>query len=292
MLFAQVAQLWITTSSTRAKVRQLRCSRVYISLPPALSNRPDEHCLKGFRSSHKETAAKPVPRLVRSCSIALPFEIWQSLTGDEKRRLEHAFEEGDDLYVVTISFDIESFDEEFVKLKEKLAARGEVIATSPMVDTERTDRITFQILFAGRTNLDVADPDLTSFAGLGISNVASKPSLLRANRQAEANSLVAGLRLTPASSLSNFIRTDLDDLDRLISSTHDLFRSTAKALELALSQPYGNSGVQEELERLDVQIRRSFLNVEEKLIGLRMVSLGAGPATGGAGGPSCRSFKQ
>lgn len=33
------------------------------------------------------------------------------------------------------------------------------------------------------------------------------------------------------------------------------------------------TGVQEELERLDVQIRRSFLSVEDKLIGLRMVSL-------------------
>lgn len=203
----------------------------------------------------------------------LPFEIWQSLTGDEKHRLEQGVEEGDDLYVVTTSFDIASFDEEFSRLKEKLAARGEVIATSPMVDAERSDRINFQILFAGRSNLDVADPDLISVAGLGIRKVASKPETPASGDKAEANSLVAGLRLTPAASLSNFIRTDLDDLDRLISSTHDLFRATAKALDLALSQPHVSNGVQEELERLDVQIRRSFLSVEEKLIGLRMVSL-------------------
>ena len=204
---------------------------------------------------------------------SLPSEIWQSLTGDEKHRLERAVEEGDDLSVVTTSFDIISFDEEFSRLKEKLAARGEVIATSPMVDAERADRINFQILFAGRSNLDVADPDLSSFNGLGISKVASKPETTPSASKDGTNSLVAGLRLTPAASLSNFIRTDLDDLDRLISSTHDLFRATAKALELALSQPYGMTGVQEELERLDVQIRRSFLSVEDKLIGLRMVSL-------------------
>ena len=211
---------------------------------------------------------------------------WQSLTGDEKHRLERAVEERDDLYVVTTSFDIASFDEEFSRLKEKLAARGEVIASSPMVDAERADKINFQILFAGRSNLDVADPDLTNFAGLGIRKVAGKPETPASGDKAEpvspsgqpawgvgANSLVAGLRLTPAASLSNFIRTDLDDLDRLISSTHDLFRATAKALELALSQPHASNAVQEELERLDVQIRRSFLSVEEKLIGLRMVSL-------------------
>lgn len=215
----------------------------------------------------------------------LPFEISQSLTGDEKLRLEQAVEEQDDLYVVTTSFDIASFDEEFSRLKENLSARGEVIATSPMVDAERADKINFQILFAGSSNLDAADPDL-SFAALGIRKVASKPDTPASADKSEpgflggqpawvvgSSSMVAGLRLTPAVSLTNFIRTDLDDLDRLISSTHDLFRATAKALDLALLQQQVSSGLHEELERLDVQIRRSFLSVEEKLIGLRMVSL-------------------
>ncbi|MCM3870627.1 MAG: ATP-binding protein [Pyrinomonadaceae bacterium] len=213
----------------------------------------------------------------------LPFEISQSLTGDEKGRLEQAVKERDDLYVVTTSFDITSFDEEFSRLKERLAARGEVIATAPMIDAERADKINFQILFAGSSKLDVADPDL-SFAGLSIRKVAGKtetsvdktePSFASAQTLSggTASSMVAGLKLTPAVSLSNFIRTDLDDLDRLISSTHDLFRATAKALDLTLLQPHFNNAVQEELERLDVQIRQSFLSVEEKLIGLRMVSL-------------------
>ena len=213
---------------------------------------------------------------------SLPFEISQSLTGDEKRRLEQAIEERDDLYVVKTSFDIASFDEEFSRLKEKLAARGEVIATSPMIDAERADKINFQILFAGGPNLDAGDPDL-SVAGLGIRKIPSTPKASDSGDNAEpgspggqawgANSMVAGLRLTPAVSLSNFIRTDLDDLDRLISSTHDLFRVTAEALDLALLQPHQSDGVHQELERLDTQIRRSFLSVEEKLIGLRMVSL-------------------
>lgn len=167
---------------------------------------------------------------ISSVLDSLPSEIWQSLTGDEKHRLEQAVEEGDDLSVVTTSFDIVSFDEEFSRLKEKLSARGEVITTSPMVDAERADRINFKILFAGKLNLDAADPELVSFNGLGIRKVVSKPEARLAVNNDGANSLVAGLRLTPAASLSNFIRTDLDDLDRLISSTHDLFARPPRPL--------------------------------------------------------------
>jgi two-component system chemotaxis sensor kinase CheA len=201
----------------------------------------------------------------------MPFEIWQSLSPGEKHRLEQAIEEQDHIYVVTASFGIASFDEDFSKLKERLATRGEVIATSPMVDTERADKINFQILFAGKSDLDAANPDLTRF-GLSITKVGTKPetSFLSSS---ETSYLVAGLKVTPSVSLSNFIRTDLDELDRLISSMHELFRATAKALDLALSPPHVSKEVQEELERLDVQIRRSFLSVEQELIGLRMVSL-------------------
>jgi hypothetical protein len=38
------------------------------------------------------------------------------------------------------------------------------------------------------------------------------------------------------SALSNFVRADLEKLDRLISSTHQLLRTTSSALELALSR--------------------------------------------------------
>jgi two-component system, chemotaxis family, sensor kinase CheA len=230
-------------------------------------------------------SAKPGPD-ISSVIDKLPVEISQSLTGEEKNNLERAIEAGDDLYIVTTTFDIGTFAEEFSRLRETLSARGVVIATSPTVDVERADKVNFQILFAGGSNLDVADSDLVSFAGLSITRMAVSPDKSAASYKVEprsaggktawtvgANSLVAGLRLTPGPSISNFIRTDLDDLDRLISSTQDLFRATANALDLALSQPLVENGIQEKLERLDVQIRHSFLSVEEKLIGLRMVSL-------------------
>lgn len=214
-----------------------------------------------------------ISRNIDSVLNRAPFEIWQSLTDDEKQRMALSVEEGTDLYVVTTSFEIASFDEEFSRLREKLAARGEVLATSPTVDAERSDKINFRILFAGRSHLDVADPDLIGFAGLTITKVAIDPMPPLSGGEAEITSLVTAFRPTPSSSLANFIRTDLDELDRLISSTQELFRTTTKALDLALSQTQIGNGARGELEKLDERIRRSFLGVEEKLIDLRMVSL-------------------
>ncbi|HKY30543.1 MAG TPA: ATP-binding protein, partial [Pyrinomonadaceae bacterium] len=54
-------------------------------------------------------------------------------------------------------------------------------------------------------------------------------------------------------------------------NTHDLFRTTTQAIDLALIQAPGD---QRELKDLDAQIRRSFLSVEKELLDLRMVSAG------------------
>jgi two-component system chemotaxis sensor kinase CheA len=75
-------------------------------------------------------------------------------------------------------------------------------------------------------------------------------------------------------SLSNFVRTDLDKLDRLISSTHELLHTTTNALELALSQQQLGTAARQELQKLNEQIKTSFMGVEDELINLRMVSLG------------------
>jgi two-component system chemotaxis sensor kinase CheA len=74
-------------------------------------------------------------------------------------------------------------------------------------------------------------------------------------------------------SLSNFVRTDLDRLDRLISSTHELLRTTSNALELAMSARLP-APARQELEKLNDQIRARFMGVEHELINLRMVSFG------------------
>jgi two-component system chemotaxis sensor kinase CheA len=68
---------------------------------------------------------------------AVPAEIWQALSEEEKHRLEQSLGEGTSLFLITTRFDIANFDQLFQSLKETLTEKGELISTAPTVDSER-----------------------------------------------------------------------------------------------------------------------------------------------------------
>ncbi len=197
----------------------------------------------------------------------IPFEIWESLTESEKQQLLSIVAEGSPLFVVGTSFDIRNFDAEFFRLKEKLARFGEVISTSPAVDDDHPDKINFRILYAVNTDMQTVEAAVGEFAPLVFQQIVS------ASNDAAAVDQIVSTSRTPASraTLSNFVRTDLDRLDRLISSTHALLRATSTTLALAMSQLPVPS---EELHKLNKQISSSFIGLEDELINLRLVTLG------------------
>ena len=193
-------------------------------------------------------------------------EIRQSLTEVEQQRLVEIAAEGTPLFLVTASFTVETFDAEFSQLKELLARDGEVISTSPALDDADRDKINFRILYAGEINQDQITAALP-----GLSSV--KFTEIPAGSTEVLNSVASVFRSTPVTTTAraNFVRTDLDKLDRLISSTHALLRSTTSAIELAISSSNANS--HEELVRRNEEIRSSFIGLEDELIGLRLTSL-------------------
>jgi two-component system chemotaxis sensor kinase CheA len=205
-------------------------------------------------------AAEPDPVLEASLSTVLPqlpAELAQALTDEEKRRIGRRHAEGKSLCVITTGFDIAGFEEQFFGLKERLAELGEVISTSPAVDPEHGQRVNFQILVASNESIQILGNKLLSFPNLTITQLASTNT----NEQSISPSAV-----TPLPAL-DFIRTDLGDLDQLLSATNDLSRLTSALLDGAASQ---NSQVQSQAS----EIRNSFLQLQRDLINLRMVSLG------------------
>jgi two-component system chemotaxis sensor kinase CheA len=210
----------------------------------------------------------------------VPFEIWQALTEAEKSRLISVVAAGSPLFVVTAGFDIGDFDSQFFRLKERLAKLGEVVSTSPAVDEEQPERINFRVLFASAADRAAIETSVKEFshvilkevAGFG-NEAANEPEPSDEAAEAPSSTLSDSASRASLTSLAKFVRADLDKIDRLISATHDLLRTTATALELATSQPLSNP-VHAELHKLREQIRSSFMGVEDDLINLRLASLG------------------
>jgi two-component system chemotaxis sensor kinase CheA len=190
-------------------------------------------------------------------------EVWQAMNETEKNRLATILEDGLPVFDVTAGFDVGEFDTGFAQLQDRLNAVGEIISTSPAVDSERPGKIIFRLIYATDrpNNLEI----IAEGADLQIGQLSTSSDL--------AGSSTA-VPVASVSSQSNFVRADLEKLDRLISSTHELFRTTTNTLELALAREELPASVRQELTRQSEQVRRSFLGVEEELINLRMVSLG------------------
>ena len=201
---------------------------------------------------------------------SIPSDIWQSLSEDEKQRLVSVVREGSPLFVAAASFDITSFDEEFFQLRETLAQSGEVIATSPTVDPEHSDRVNFRILYASSTSPANSQNVVADCAATFTRVERGVASVPVASYQ---QPIASAANTTSVSALANFVRTDLEKLDQLISSTHELFRTTANALEIAGGQKQASNRAGAELHSLSETIRTSFMELENELINLRMVSL-------------------
>lgn len=210
-------------------------------------------------------AARSPNKDTRTIPQNIPPAIWQSLNEAEQHRLASAVIEGSMVCIVDTSFDITDFDRQFSRLQATLADHGEIVSTSPTLDETHPEKINFRILYASDDSIEKLGASVADFPDVAFALVAkSYDKQVPGSNQDSA--------FAPVSSLSNFVRTDLEKLDRLISSTDELFRTTSKALELALHKDHAIEH-QEELRRLSGQVRNQFLSVEHELINLRMVSL-------------------
>src|SRR6185369_14618882 len=145
----------------------------------------------------------------------LPSDIWQSLSEGEKQRTVRVAQGGTPLFVVVASFDITSFDEEFFRLREALAQTGEVIATSPTVDPEHSDRVNFRVVYASAA----PSADLQNcVAGCAAEFTKLERPETSYTFTGELQTERATANAGSASALANFVRTDLAKLDHLIST--------------------------------------------------------------------------
>lgn len=220
-----------------------------------------------LRSFTAAAAADPVVEAnIETLLSQLPAELSQALTAEEKRRVGRRQAAGNSLCVVATSFPIAGFEEEFYSLKEKLAEVGEVISTSPALDPAQAERVSFRILIASDESVQALGSNLQRFPNISITQLAP---VTTSDSQAQT-SPPQGLASTPLA--ANFIRTDLNDLDQLLSATNELSRLTSATLDSGQDQLPAEE--QSHFQSQARKIRRSFLQLQNEMIRLRMVSLG------------------
>ena len=209
---------------------------------------------------------------------ALDHEIWQTLSQEEKHRLEESVGEGANVYLVATNFDITDFDQQFHDLKDRLTETGEVISTAPKVENENPDKINFRILYTRDAPLQQVRRELAELTAVSVNEVFS-PQPLSAISGADETGVPAKVGAmggeslgTAAADSSTLIRINLDDLDRVISSVHKLSRETTAGFDRAIEN-LSDPGVRLELESKSAGLNNSFTELAAQIINLRMTSI-------------------
>jgi len=199
---------------------------------------------------------------------SIPQHILQSVNMTEMHRLRESIGEGAMPYLIETAFDTLDFDQQFQQLQSIINMNGEVISTAPQVDAERLDKINFRILYTRDADLDQVKLELSSLSEVTITElIPTKASAVELSTTAEDDS---HSNPTPAGSGPDTIRINLDELDRVISLTYSLARSTNASLDHAISSVPASST---QLSSVAETVGTSILQLAAKLVNLRMVSI-------------------
>ena len=239
------------------------------STPFTLIERLRRLTLKSEGEKASETGAS-------TALAGLPEDIARSLSEYEQHRLREAAAEGARLFIVTVNFDLTTFDERFRDFSDALAEVGELISTMPGLDGGAADQINFRIVYATAASLEEVAARVTSFGAATFNALSVEEPEAGASVEGEegGESLSEGqeAQATSIASLTSLVRVELSELDEMVSAAHELLTDTTDALDLSLSSELRRSE-RTEMEIRAARIRRRFVELEERLIGMRMIPI-------------------
>jgi two-component system, chemotaxis family, sensor kinase CheA len=232
---------------------------------------------------------------------ALPADLARSLSVYEAERLRESLQDGSRLFDIRINFDLFNFDQRFRALEDALAADGEIINATPNLENSRSNQIGFRIIYATEETATELAARLSAFGAATLEEIATD-ALKDQNIQDQSATATPEQKAAPLEQsatdktkheleqtaargfpvqnkphaasvpLTTHLRVELEELDEAIYAAHELFKQTTATLNLALS---GSASVEkEELSAsLATEIRRRAVELEERLIALRMIPL-------------------
>ncbi|MDQ3819635.1 MAG: ATP-binding protein [Acidobacteriota bacterium] len=209
----------------------------------------------------------------REALASLPEAISASLSRHDAHRLREAVEEGSRLFVINVSFDLATFDKSFRNLSDALAGEGEVISTLPGIASDAPDKIGFRIIYATQATTEELKERASAFGEVSLAELTTPraPGKDRPKTGAEGVSQ-PGAQLPSIAPLTTHVRVEMSDLDAIIAGAHELLVGNTNTFDLirTFNLQTGERAVAEEQAE---STRRSLVELEERLIALRMVAV-------------------
>ncbi len=198
---------------------------------------------------------------------ALPEEIARSLSEYDQQHIREALQEGAWLFVVSAGFEIDTFDQRFRELSRFLEETGEVICTVPAPEPAAPAEINFRLLYAAESVTSEVIERASALGRVEFSEIALGRSEAPVDRSMPERGL--GTRSLPNDAVpSAVVRVGLNQLDELIADAGELFRDAATALGSLATETN-----KEAIEVANSHLRQRFVELEERLIRLRLVPL-------------------
>ena len=234
----------------------------------ALESEPSEDTSPSAAAVIKRLAAlaaqsKKQGAIAGSLRSTLPPEIARSLSEYDLQHTREAVREGAKLFIVSAAFGLETFDQNFRELNRLLGQSGEIISTGPG-EPSTEDEINFRLLYAAEL---VPGDILRQASVLGRIEITElRTGSTIAGTKVSADALPA---VQPPTDSKETVRVDLRQLDELISGASELFRYSTNALA-----SLNASGDRLPFETATRHLRRRFVELEERLLKLRLVPAG------------------
>jgi two-component system chemotaxis sensor kinase CheA len=228
----------------------------------ACTSRSDQTKTRALITQLHALAAEASKKAVIAGSLrsALPEDIAASLSEYDVQHAREALREGAKLFIVDAAFSIDTFDTQFRELVALLGKSGEVIATVPG-RTAAAEEISFRLLYAAQLIADQMQLRASELGTVGFSELPIEVP--------EAASGTSPVVLSqPLDSSIASVRVGLNQLDDLTLALTDLLRDTNKALITVQRTTDA-----EAITGATSNLRRRFVQLEERLIKLRLVPL-------------------
>jgi two-component system chemotaxis sensor kinase CheA len=231
--------------------------------------------LRLFTRSDASQSLSP-PASTTSTHTLLPEEIARTLGAEDARRVHEATAEGQSLFVIHVTFDLETFDHGFRELSARLSQSGELISTLPGLLEAAPGAISLRLLYAGKADAEELNALCQKFGSISIEALEPAPGGLsdEAAGEFDEEAITPGSSAGTIAPLPTQVRVELGTLDALISAAHELMAETSVVLELALAAQRAGTGERSRnVEQRASLVHQRFIELEEQLIGLRRVPL-------------------